>query len=171
LYVEEVFVCDEFGMLLTSPYAGGSIHNDGTSGNLSVSLTQSSEAIPVNGTGQLSRIRFRIVNPISYSWKPNSTNFQECALSLDSLKIGVKFEDTRHLEQCSDEIKVYGAEYKFTPVPGDLNLDGMTDVVDLCGCCKRFGETGESIFDVDGNQIVDQHDLVLIAGNMGRTKP
>jgi hypothetical protein len=171
LYIEEVIVCDEYGMFLKGPYAYFRVYNDALNGRLYVSLTQSNLAVPVNGTGTLAKIKVEIIKTIRYSWNPNSTNFLQCNLSLSDFKIGVRFESVRFLEQYKGEIAVYGGEYWFTPVPGDLNLDGVTDVIDLCGCGKKFGVTGETLFDVNGDGIVNNNDLILIATNIGRTKP
>lgn len=173
LYIAEVIACDEYGMFLIGPYARQMVKNDAVNGILHVCLTQSNVTIPVSGSGQLANIKIKIVKTIPYSWKPNSTNFVKCNLRLGDSRIGVKFEDVRFLEQDKSEITVYGAEYLFTPVPGDLNSDGSTDVIDLSGCGKKLGETGENPFDLNGDEIVDELDLFLIAvhWNIGRTKP
>jgi len=171
LYIEEVIVCDEYGMFLKGPYSSGTIYNDARNGKLDVSLSQSPEATPVNGSGQLANIKIKIIKTIVYSWDPNFTKYLYCELNLSSFKIGVKLEGFRLLEKHEDEIAVYGGEYWFTPVPGDLNLDGVTDAIDLCACGKNFGETGKSIFDVNGDMSVDEKDLFLIAVNIGRSKP
>jgi hypothetical protein len=171
LYIEEVLICDEYGMFLKSPYTRGSIQNDAKNGVLYVCLTQSSEAIPVNGSGQLAKIKIKIVNAITYSWKQNATNYLHCNLALIDFKIGLKLKDFRLLEQKDGEITVYSAEYWFKPVPGDLNLDGVTDIIDLCGCAKAFGKTGESPFDLNGDEIVNEEDFTLIIMNFCRTKP
>lgn len=171
LYISEVLVCDEYGMFLKGPYSGGTINNDAANGKLYVSLTQSVAAIPVSGAGQLAQIKIKIAKTITYSWKPNSTNYLKCAFSLTKLKIGVRLDEMRILEQYRGEISAVSAEYLFKPVPGDLNLDGITDVSDLCGCAKKFGSTGETIFDLNGDGIVEWKDLVLVGKNIGRTKP
>lgn len=171
LYIEEVIVCDEYGMFLKGPYSSGTIYNDAKNGKLAVSLSQSSEASPVNGSGQLANIKIRIIKTVIYSWDPNSTKYLYCELNLSSFQIGVKLEGFRLLEKRKGEVVVYGGEYLFTPVPGDLNLDGVTDAIDLCACGRNFGETGKSIFDVNGDMSVDEKDLFLVAVNIGRSKP
>jgi hypothetical protein len=171
LYILDVFFCDEYGMFLKGPYSSGVIYNDAVKGQLYISLTQSKRAVPVSGTGQLAQIKVKISKTIVYSWKPNSTNFLQCNLTLSDFKIGVRFESVRFLEQREGEIVVYEGEYWFRPVPGDLNLDGVTDVLDLCGCAKNFGSVEESFFDVNGDRIVNYNDLILIARNIGRTEP
>jgi hypothetical protein len=171
LYISEVLVCDEYGMFLKGPYSGGIIQIDAGIGKLRVSLTQASGAIPINGTGQLAQIKIKIIKTIVYSWKPNSTNFLQCNLTLSDFRIGVRFESVRFLEQQEGEIVVYGGGYWFRPVPGDLNLDGVTDVLDLCGCAKKFGTVEVGFFDVNGDGVVNYNDLVLVGKNIGRTKP
>lgn len=171
LYIEEVLICDEYGMFLKSPYTKGSIINDAKNGILYACLTQSSEAIPVNGSGQLAKIKIKIVNAITYSWKQNATNYLHCNLHLIDFKIGLKLKDFRLLEQKDGEITVHNAEYWFNPVPGDLNLDGITDIIDLCSCAKAFGKTGENPFDLNGDNIINEEDFMLIILNFFRTKP
>jgi hypothetical protein len=158
-------------MFLKSPYSQGTIANDNTTGNLNISLTQSREAIPVNGTGQLAKIRITITKAIVYSWRLNATNLLQCSLRLNDVAVGVKFKETRQLEQYNNEIITYEGHYEFKPVPGDLNLDGKTDITDLCAVGKAYKKTGESFFDLNGDLIVDMQDLLLVAVNMGRTKP
>jgi len=171
LYINEVIICDEYGMFLRSPYAESQIRIDAANNSVYISLTQSSGVTPVNGTGQLSNIKISIAGTILYSWKPNVTNSLNCSLALEDSKIGVKFKDTRLLEQRENEILTEAGHYSFTPVPGDLNLDGVTDVIDLCAAAKKVGSTGQNPFDLNGDGIVDWRDLTLIASNINRTKP
>ncbi len=171
LYVTGVMVYEDQGMFLKGPYSSYNMHHDAAKGSFYISLTQSSVAMPVNGTGPLARITVKIIGTVVYSWEPSATNFLHCNLTLADSKIGARFEDFRLLEQQASQIAVHGAEYWFRPVPGDLNLDGIADVIDLAAVGKMFGTVGESIFDVNGDGIVDAADLALVAMNIGRSKP
>ncbi len=73
--------------------------------------------------------------------------------------------------------------YEFRPVPGDLNLDGHTDVVDLAAIAAVYGKTSADPnwatkyigFDLDtlgaSNGVIDLSDLVIVAKNICRTAP
>ena len=49
---------------------------------------------------------------------------------------------------------------------GDVNQDGVVDILDLLLISANFGETGENIADVNGNGIVNIDDLVKAAGEI-----
>lgn len=71
--------------------------------------------------------------------------------------------------------------YEFRPVPGDLNLDGHADVIDLAAITKNLGRflgDGKTPawaniegFDLDGSGFVDLVDIVIVAKNICRTEP
>ena len=47
---------------------------------------------------------------------------------------------------------------------GDINRDGVVDILDLTIVSARFGERGENSADLNGDGLVDIVDLVLVAG-------
>ena len=50
---------------------------------------------------------------------------------------------------------------------GDINRDGVVDILDLTIVSARFGERGENSADLNGDGLVDIVDLVLVAGAFG----
>ncbi len=67
----------------------------------------------------------------------------------------------------SEGIHVQNLNYAFTPVPGDLNLDGKTNINDLAIIAKHYGQIGGP-YDLDGNGRVDIFDVVIVAKNYGK---
>jgi hypothetical protein len=73
--------------------------------------------------------------------------------------------------------------YTFMPVPGDLNRDGVVDIVDIMIIASMYGIKSSDAakwavakyynFNNDGlsKDIVDIFDIVVVAKNFGRTKP
>ena len=61
--------------------------------------------------------------------------------------------------------------WKFTPrtKPGDVNRDGVVDILDLTFVGSNIGRTGQNDADVNGDGIVDILDLVEVAGMFGET--
>ena len=47
---------------------------------------------------------------------------------------------------------------------GDINRDGVVDILDLTIVSARFGDTGQNSADLNGDGLVDIVDLVLVAG-------
>lgn len=60
--------------------------------------------------------------------------------------------------------------YKFIPIPGDINLDGRVDGIDLMLLANKFGQSTHSREDINGNGIVDGTDLAILGQNFGRSK-
>ena len=53
--------------------------------------------------------------------------------------------------------------YQPSAVPGDLNHDGLVNILDLVLAASQFGTTGPSAADLNGDNTVNIQDLVLIA--------
>ena len=50
---------------------------------------------------------------------------------------------------------------------GDINRDGVVDILDLTIVGARFGQRGQNSADLNGDGLVDIADLVLVAGEFG----
>lgn len=65
--------------------------------------------------------------------------------------------------------------YTFDPVPGDLNGDGVVDIVDLTIICGFYGQTDPYTYPamyydfVNPLNIIDIFDVTVVAKNFGRT--
>lgn len=168
LYASEVIVCDS---LLRPPYQRALVLQNHSSGFVYICLIQENTVPPANGTGELARVTFEVTKTILYSWKAGATNHLHCDLSLEEVKLSIRRSAPGQLEQSRGEVQVKDGEYWFMPVPGDMNLDGMVDIIDLCTVARKYGQTGESPYDLDGDGVVEISDLTLIATNIGRTEP
>ena len=54
-----------------------------------------------------------------------------------------------------------------TLVQGDVNQDGIVNIIDLTLVASSFGETGVNVADVNGDGVVNIVDLTLVAGAFG----
>lgn len=64
--------------------------------------------------------------------------------------------------------------YRYQPIPGDLNSDGIVGILDLITVARAYGtKPGDPYFnqlaDLNGDQIINVLDLILVARNYGRT--
>ena len=57
--------------------------------------------------------------------------------------------------------------YHPSAVTGDLNNDGIVNILDLVLVASQFGTTGPSAADLNGDNIVNIQDLVLVANALG----
>lgn len=153
---------------------------------LIIEIMSSIEKPAVNGSGTLLRIVFRAKNPwgrvppyrlVDGRYLPENCT---CKIWLKGGWIDVYCPEYRRMELYSCEgveVKNY-CTYAFTPVPGDLNLDGRVDVVDLSAIAQWINYDSEdpewSIcyqFDLNGDNRVDLFDVVIVASNFGRARP
>ncbi len=55
-------------------------------------------------------------------------------------------------------------------LPGDVNLDGQVNVLDLAAVNEAIGNYWPLSCDVDGSGVIDQGDLDVLAAHMGQTQ-
>lgn len=58
--------------------------------------------------------------------------------------------------------------YSQSSLIGDVNGDGVVNILDLVAVASRFGESGATDVDVNGDGIVNVQDLVLVLNAFGR---
>ena len=118
------------------------------SGN-TVTLAATSLAGESDGDGTLATITFGII-----AVKESTLTLSDVILS-DSAGTG------RHPQ-------VEDAQIVESPqLTGDINGDGVVNILDLVLVAGRFGQSGQSSADVNGDGIVNILDLVLVAGAFG----
>jgi hypothetical protein len=119
------------------------------------------------GEGRLATLTFRvnqtifwtISNPLLHSWITIDTQYDSTWISVKCPFYEVIEPPLLLLEHC---------EYKYLPIPGDVNMDGIVDVLDLILVAQ---DMGTSTYDLDEDCDVDLIDLVYVAINFGRDEP
>jgi hypothetical protein len=71
------------------------------------------------------------------------------------------------------EHEAVNGTYIYKPVPGDLNMDGLVDIVDLVLAAQNFGTSPGGppyhFADLNCDGVIDILDIILVARNFGRT--
>ena len=129
-------------------FSGESIRGAG-----SVTITASTLAGAANGDGTLATLTFRVVN------------FKPSILTLSQVYI-VDAAGKRW------EVATENGAVTIPPEPeeetvGDINRDGVVDILDLTIVGTHFGQRGQNSADINGDGLVDIVDLVLVAGAFG----
>ena len=109
----------------------------------------------VNGSGMLATLTFEVV----------------------TIKASTLILSQVNLANPKEEVSfpyVFGAQVTAPPQPlgdvhpsGDVNRDGVVDILDLMYVGSNFGKTGRNDADVNGDGIVNIVDLVEVAGALG----
>ena len=112
-------------------------------------------------------------------WKPDQVNeldgqvwFNYASLSFSGVQQLV------YQEGGLGQISMNNVTFKFLPIPGDVNNDGVVNILDLRTVATYFdvkqGDplwSAASAYDLNGNGVIDIYDLVLIGANFGYTYP
>jgi hypothetical protein len=99
-----------------------------------------------NGDGTLATLTFEVID-----YKPFTVTLSDVYLADAAGKLWEV--TTQNGEVIEPTRKIFG----------DLNIDGVVNILDLSIIRDRFGQTGRNIADVNGDLLVDIVDLVLVA--------
>ena len=156
----------EEGVDITIPctFAKWNVTEDDSSGHVLVRVEDISPSAR-NGTRTLATIPFKV---IGFVWNTTRTS-ANCTLAFSSHELNsTSLEEIQH--------DVVNGTYRYTPIQGDLNMDGTVNIFDIILAAIAFGsEPGDpnwnprADLNCDGN--VDIFDIILIAVNFGREEP
>jgi hypothetical protein len=117
---------------------------------------------PIDGSMILAKVKFNVTT--GFVWSTETPTFTS------------KLNFTSHLfnNGLLDHDAIDGT-YVYNPVPGDLNRDGLVDIVDLMIVAGYFGanpgSTPYAEADLNHDGWIDILDIILVARNFGRTTP
>lgn len=119
---------------------------------------------PVNGSMWIARVRFKVQQ--GYPWN-TETPTVNCTLDF-----------TEHQLNTTGDVLIdhdaVSGTYVYRPVPGDLSMDGLVDIVDLLTVAGLFGTSPGIPYvpaDLNHDGVIDIFDIILVAHNFGRTQP
>jgi hypothetical protein len=170
---------------LPSPYELYKMNLNNTMLNVQVKTLDEKTAI--NGTGTILRVTFTARDPwddvppyslIEGKYLPQNCT---CKIWIISGWIDVYCPEYRRMEFYNSSYGVNvknHCNYAMTPIPGDLNLDGIVDISDSSAVARWVGYDSEDPewtdcrgFDLNSDNRVDLFDAVIVAANFGRTHP
>jgi hypothetical protein len=157
-----VIIHDTF---LPGPYDIKFLKINETEGSIHVELQEACTAPLANGNGLLVTITFRVAK--AEIWKKGQNNTLYSLIKFESWKLSVKCPEPRIQE--GNLVSVSNANYWYVPVPGDVNSDGVVNVVDLRMVSMKWDSTDPEILklvDLNSDGNVDIYDLVLVSKNL-----
>jgi nitrous oxidase accessory protein NosD len=152
-------------VFLPGPYETSILKINEPEGSIYVELKEASTAPPANGNGLLVTVTFHVTK--AEIWKKGQNNTLYSSIEFESWKLSVKCPEPRTQE--GDLVSISNAEYWFIPILGDVNSDGVVNVVDMRMVSMNWDSADLEILKLvdlncDGN--VDIYDLVLVAKNL-----
>lgn len=150
---------------LTGPYEMFYYEKNDASGWIEIKVTQQQPGETLAyGEGRLVTLTFKVHDTLFWTTSNPTLNSW---ISFSILRISVKCPNY-HMIYAS-LLDYNNCEYKYLPIPGDVNMDGVVNVLDLKLVAADYGST--TTYDLDEDADVDLIDLVLVAINYGRDEP
>ena len=118
-----------------------------------VILNANTLAGEANGDGTLATLTFKVLD-----FKPSTVTLSQVYL-VDT--------DGKRWEATTQNGTVTIPPEPAEETVGDINRDGVVDILDLTIVSARLGERGDNSADINGDGLVDIVDLVLVAGAFG----
>lgn len=157
---------------LTGPYSIN-IVNFATSGQVKIEVAQLLPGNPANGTGRLATIYFHVKQSIFWTTAYPTLG---CTIQFNTVPAppitgtGISVMcPTKNYAYAPTDVGVENCVYKYVPIPGDVNMDGVVNVLDLKLVADDYGSS--TTYDLNISGKVDLLDIVLVAINYGRTTP
>jgi hypothetical protein len=120
---------------------------------------------PINGSKILVNVRFKVQQ--GFIWNTLTPTVNGSLIFTESY---AATQDGTPIEH-----EPITGTYIYKPVPGDLNMDGLVDIVDLVTVAGYFGTTPGGppyhTADINCDGYIDILDIILVARNFGRTEP
>jgi hypothetical protein len=157
------------GAFLKSPYQITKKIIDDSAGSIWLSVKSQPPASSSNGSGILATITFMV--PLeSGIWHVGYT-----PLECDVQPILTILKTDKGITVPHDTTNLL-FHYMYTPIPGDLNSDGMVNIFDLRIVAKAYGSkpsepNWDLRADLNRDDKINIFDLVLVSKNYGRTTP
>lgn len=119
--------------------------------------------VPIRGSAILVDVSFRVARGFVWS------------VPTPTISSGLNFTFHTFNNNLLDHDAINGT-YIYKPVPGDLSMDGLVDIVDLLTVAHGFGALkGDPLYldyaDLNRDDQIDILDIILVAGNFGRAAP
>jgi parallel beta-helix repeat protein len=157
------------GGFLNPPYSITKQIIDDAAGFIWLSVQAQSPAPSTNGSGTLATVTFMVPTE-SGIWYKGFLPL-ECDLHVNSTML-----KTDQGVTVPNDVADPLLHYMYSPIPGDLNSDGIVNIFDLRIVARVFGLNSsepnwDPRADLNHDNKVDIFDLVLVAKNYGRTMP
>ncbi len=114
-----------------------------------VTLNATSTAAGSDGSGTLATVAFEVVTV-----KTSTLSLSDVALT----------NSTGEVLQLRVE---YAKITEFPILPGDINKDGVVNILDLIVIASNFGQEGDNVGDFNGDEIVNIIDLIMASATFG----
>jgi len=150
---------------LTGPYEVFYYYKSDANGKIEIHICQQQPGETLAyGEGRLATLTFKVHDTIFWT---TSNQILHSWIYFANVYISVKCPTYYQVPWW--HLDIVNCEYKYIPIPGDVNMDGVVNVLDLQLVAADYGST--TTYDLNNDYHVDLIDLVLVAINYGRDTP
>lgn len=122
------------------------------------------------GDRPLVNVTFMAIKAMIWKNATGWTNYLEDYVSFTDWNITVSSPDTHSLT--GNLVLISNADYRYVPIQGDVDSNGLVDIFDLSNVAKYYGIKNTdpqyvADYDLNNDGIIDVYDLIYIATNFG----